>query len=308
MLAAIPFLDISPEIFTLTLFGFTFALRWYALGYIVGIVIGWWIAMQASKRLTLWRDDTPPLTRDQIEDLLTWVIIGVIAGGRFGYVLFYGDGQFANNPAAIFRIWDGGMSFHGGFIGVCVATIVCARRYGAALGDVANILALTATPAILLVRIANFINAELWGRATDVPWGVKFPSMCVDPARQLCTTVGEWFYYGDEPTRHPSQLYEAGLEGLLLGAIIMFLAFKRGWLKRQWSLVAVFLIGYGAARFAIEFVRQPDAQFTSPTNPIGWAYDFGTWGLTQGQALSIPMILAGVILVYLTRPSKTPQA
>ncbi len=248
------------------------------------------------------------MTRDQIEDLLTWVIIGVIAGGRFGYVLFYGDGQFANNPAAIFRIWDGGMSFHGGFIGVCVATIVCARRYGAALGDVANILALTATPAILLVRIANFINAELWGRATDVPWGVKFPSMCVDPARQLCTTVGEWFYYGDEPTRHPSQLYEAGLEGLLLGAIIMFLAFKRGWLKRQWSLVAVFLIGYGAARFAIEFVRQPDAQFTSPTNPIGWAYDFGTWGLTQGQALSIPMILAGVILVYLTRPSKTPQA
>jgi phosphatidylglycerol:prolipoprotein diacylglycerol transferase len=308
MLAAIPFPDILPEIFTLTLFGFTFALRWYALGYIVGIVIGWWIAMQASKRLTLWRDDTPPLTRDQIEDLLTWVIIGVIAGGRFGYVLFYGDGQFANNPAAIFRIWDGGMSFHGGFIGVCVATIVCARRYGAALGDVANILALTATPAILLVRIANFINAELWGRATDVPWGVKFPSMCVDPARQLCTTVGEWFYYGDEPTRHPSQLYEAGLEGLLLGAIIMFLAFKRGWLKRQWSLVAVFLIGYGAARFAIEFVRQPDAQFTSPTNPIGWAYDFGTWGLTQGQALSIPMILAGVILVYLTRPSKTPQA
>lgn len=308
MLAAIPFPDISPEIFTLTLFGFTFALRWYALGYIVGIVIGWWIAMQASKRLTLWRNDTPPLTRDQIEDLLTRVIIGVIAGGRFGYVLFYGDGQFANNPAAIFRIWDGGMSFHGGFIGVCVATIVCARRYGAALGDVANILALTATPAILLVRIANFINAELWGRATDVPWGVKFPSMCVDPARQLCTTVGEWFYYGDEPTRHPSQLYEAGLEGLLLGAIIMFLAFKRGWLKRQWSLVAVFLIGYGAARFAIEFVRQPDAQFTSPTNPIGWAYDFGTWGLTQGQALSIPMILAGVILVYLTRASKTPQA
>ncbi|MCF2869740.1 prolipoprotein diacylglyceryl transferase [Octadecabacter sp. G9-8] len=301
MLAAIPFPDISPVIFTLTLFGFSFALRWYAMGYIVGIVIGWWIATQACKRLTLWRDDTPPLTRDQIEDLLTWVIIGVIAGGRFGYVLFYGDGQFVENPAAIFRIWDGGMSFHGGFLGVCVATFACARRYGAALGDVANILALTATPAILLVRVANFINAELWGRATDLPWGVKFPSMCADPARQLCTTVGEWFYYGDEPARHPSQLYEAGLEGLLLGAIIMFLAFKRGWLKGQWSLVAVFLIGYGAARFAIEFVRQPDAQFTSPTNPIGWAYDFGTWGLTQGQALSIPMILAGIALIYLTR-------
>ena len=301
MLAAIPFPDISPEIFTLSLFGFTFALRWYALAYIVGIIIGWWIAVQASKRLTLWRDDSPPMTRDQIEDLLTWIIIGVIAGGRLGYVLFYGDGQFAENPAAILRIWDGGMSFHGGFLGVCVATIGCARRYNVPLGDVANILALTATPSIFLVRIANFINAELWGRATDLPWGVKFPSMCYDPAQQLCLVAGEWFYYGNEPARHPSQLYEALLEGLILGAIIMFLAFNRGWLKRQWSLVAVFLIGYGMARFAVEFVRQPDAQFTSPENPIGWAYDFGTWGLTQGQALSIPMILAGLVLIYVTR-------
>ncbi|MCL4171306.1 UNVERIFIED_CONTAM: hypothetical protein GTU68_039777, partial [Idotea baltica] len=278
MFAAIPFPDISPEIFSISLFGFSFALRWYALGYIVGIIIGWWIAIQAIKRLPLWRDDSPALTRDQIEDLLTWVIIGVIAGGRFGYVLFYGDGQFTDDPLSIFRIWDGGMSFHGGFIGVCVAVIISARRYGAALGDVANILALTATPAIFLVRIANFINAELWGRATDLPWGVKFPSMCVDPARQLCATVA----------RHPSQLYEAGLEGLLVGSIIMYLAFKRGWLKRQWSLVAVFLMGYGLSRFMVEFVRQPDAQFTSADNPIGWAYDFGAWGLTQGQALSIP--------------------
>ena len=305
MLAAIPFPEISPEIFSLTLSGFSFALRWYALGYIVGIVIGWWIAVQASKRVTLWRNDTPPLSRDQIEDLLTWVIIGVIAGGRFGYVLFYGDGQFSEDPLSIFRIWDGGMSFHGGFIGVCVAVIISARRYGAALGDVANILALTATPAIFLVRITNFINAELFGRATDLPWGVTFPSMCIDPARQLCETAGEWFYTGLEVPRHPSQLYEALLEGLILGAIILFLAFRRGWLKRQWSLVAVFLIGYGAARFAVEFVRQPDQQFTSPTNPIGWAYDFGTWGLTQGQALSIPMILAGIVLIVLTRRKAT---
>ncbi len=301
MFAAIPFPNISPEIFSISLFGFTLALRWYALGYIVGIVIGWWVAIQAIKRLPLWRDDTPALTRDQIEDLLTWVIIGVIAGGRIGYVLFYGDGQFRDDPLSIFRIWDGGMSFHGGFIGVCVAVIISARRYEAALGDVANILALTATPAIFLVRIANFINAELWGRATDLPWGVKFPSMCVDPARQLCTTVGDWFYYGDEPARHPSQLYEAGLEGLLVGSIIMYLAFKRGWLKRKWSLVAVFLMGYGLSRFMVEFVRQPDAQFTNIDNPIGWAYDFGTWGLTQGQALSIPMILGGLIVIILTR-------
>lgn len=295
MLAAIPFPNLSPEIFTITLFGASFALRWYAMGYIVGILIGWWIAAQASKRLTLWRDDTPPLTRDQIEDLLTWVIIGVIAGGRFGYVLFYGSGQFADDPMSVFRIWDGGMSFHGGFLGVCVAVITCARRYGAALGDVANILALTATPAIFLVRITNFINAELWGRPTDLPWGVIFPGQaaqdCADVAVGLCA-------------RHPSQLYEAITEGLILGAVILFLAFKRGWLTRKWSLVAVFLIGYGMARFAIEFVRQPDVQFTSPTNPIGWAYDFGTWGLTQGQALSIPMILGGIAIIALTRRSQ----
>ena len=304
MLATFSFPDISPVIFAITLFGFTFALRWYAMAYIIGIIIGWWVATHAGKRIRLWSDHTPPLTREQIEDLLTWVIIGVIAGGRFGYVLFYGNGQFINEPMSIFRIWDGGMSFHGGFIGVCVAVIVCSRRYGAALGDVANILALTATPAIFLVRIANFINAELWGRPTDLPWGVAFPSMCIDPSRQLCRTIGEWFFHGDEPTRHPSQLYEAGLEGLLLGAIIFFLAFQRGWLKHKWSLVAVFLLGYGLSRFTVEFVRQPDVQFTSANNPVGWAYNFGTWGLTQGQALSIPMILGGLIIIILTRPRK----
>jgi phosphatidylglycerol:prolipoprotein diacylglycerol transferase len=291
MLATLPFPNISPEIFTITLFGFSFALRWYAMGYIVGILIGWWIATRAIKRPALWRSNTAPLSKDQIEDLLTWVIVGVIAGGRLGYVLFYGDGQFATDPLSILRIWDGGMSFHGGFLGVCVAVIASARRYGAALGDVANILALTATPAIFLGRIANFINAELWGRPTDLPWGVIFPG----DAAQTCATQA----YG-MCARHPSQLYEALLEGLTLGAVILYLAFRRGWLQRQWSLVAVFLIGYGAARFAVEFVRQPDAQFTSPDNPIGWAYDFGTWGLTQGQALSIPMILAGVLLIALT--------
>ena len=301
MLAALPFPEISPEIFSISLFGMSFALRWYALAYIVGILIGWWIARRAIARPTLWRENTAPLTRDQIEDLLTWIIVGVIAGGRLGYVLFYGDGQFRADPLSILRIWDGGMSFHGGFLGVCVAVILCARKDGAPLGDVANILALTATPAIFLVRIANFINAELWGRPTDLPWAMRFPSMCVDPTRQPCTDPGAWFYYGDEPLRHPSQLYEAGLEGLLLGAVILFLAFGRGWLKRQWSLVAVFLIGYGLARFTVEFVRQPDAQFVSPENPIGWAYQFGTWGLTQGQALSLPMILAGLALIVISR-------
>ncbi|MEL6957802.1 MAG: prolipoprotein diacylglyceryl transferase [Pseudomonadota bacterium] len=305
MQALIPFPNISPEVFSITLFGMTFALRWYALAYIVGILIGWWIARRAIARPALWAKDTPPLTKDQIEDLMTWVIVGVIAGGRLGYVLFYGDGQFRENPLRILQIWDGGMSFHGGFLGVCAAVIFSARKYGAALGDVANILALTATPAIFLVRCANFINAELFGRATDLPWAVTFPRMCVDPVVQACQEAGAWFYTGTEVPRHPSQLYEALLEGLILGAIILFLAFARGWLKRRWSLVAVFLMGYGAARFAVEFVRQPDIQFTSPENPIGWAYDFGNWGLTQGQALSLPMILAGLLLVWLTRRRAT---
>lgn len=301
MTAAIPFPNISPEIFSITLFGMTFALRWYAMGYIIGILIGWRIGLRAIQRPHLWRNDTAPMTADQIEDLLTWVIVGVIAGGRLGYVLFYGSGQFAADPMQILRIWDGGMAFHGGFLGVCVAVIICARRYGAALGDVANLLALTATPAIFLVRVANFINAELYGRATDLPWGMKFPSMCIDPTHQPCSDVGAWFYYGTELARHPSQLYEATMEGLILGAVILWLGFRRGWLKRPWSLVAVFLMGYGISRFLVEFVRQPDAQFVTPDNPIGWAYDFGTWGLTQGQALSIPMILGGVVLVWLTR-------
>lgn len=292
MLAAIPFPNISPEIFSVSLFGMTFALRWYAMGYIVGILIGWRIALRAIARPTLWHDDTAPMTRDQIEDLLTWVIVGVILGGRLGYVLFYGSGQFAADPMQILRVWDGGMAFHGGFLGVCLAVIFCARRYGAALGDVANLLALTATPAIFLVRIANFINAELWGRPTDLPWAVTFPGeaaqACANLANGLCA-------------RHPSQIYEAVMEGLILGAVILILGFQRGWLKRRWSLVAVFLIGYGVARFLVEFVRQPDIQFTSPDNPIGWAYHFGSWGLTQGQALSLPMILGGVLLVWLTR-------
>ena len=168
METGLPFPDISPEIFTISLFGMTFALRWYAMAYIVGIVIGWRIAVAAIKRPHLWRDERAPMTAEQIEDLLTWVIIGVIAGGRLGYVLFYKPAYYLSNPLEIPMLWQGGMSFHGGFLGVCLAVFLVARKHKAALGDVANILALTATPAIFLVRISNFINGELWGRPTDL--------------------------------------------------------------------------------------------------------------------------------------------
>ena len=309
MLAAIPFPDISPEIFSIPLFGMEFALRWYALAYIVGILIGWRIVVAAVKRPGLWPPRGAPLTPDQVEDLLTWVILGVILGGRLGYVLFYKFSYYLQNPLEIFQVWQGGMAFHGGFLGVVVAVWWTCRKYKAPLGDVANLLALATPPALLLGRTANFINAELYGRATDAPWGVKFPTMCFDPVRQGCPVAGEWFYTGAEVARHPSQLYEAGMEGLILGALLLVLAFGRGWLKRPWSLTGVFLAGYGIARFIVEFFRQPDPQFVSEGNPVGLAFHVNGYGLTMGQTLSLPMILIGLgLLIWSARSARAAPA
>ena len=290
-MTGIPFPNISPEIFSISLFGMTFALRWYALAYIVGILIGWRIAVAAVRRTHLWCDETAPMTSEQIEDLLTWVIVGVIAGGRLGYVLFYKPAYYFSHPLEIPMLWQGGMSFHGGLLGVCIAVILVARKHKAALGDVANILALTATPAILMVRIANFINAELWGRPTDMPWGVIFPGA----AAQTCDGITGLC------ARHPSQLYEAGLEGLVLGAFLMWLAFARGWLKRPWQLAGAFMAGYGIARFVVEFLRQPDAQFVEMGNPLGLALHLNGWGLTMGQCLSLPMVIVGLAIIWVIR-------
>lgn len=277
------FPDISPDIFSVTLFGVTLALRWYALAYIVGLLAGWRIIVAAVRRPRLW-DGPAPMTPDQVEDLLTWIILGVILGGRLGYVLFYDPGHFIQNPGDIPKVWQGGMAFHGGLIGVMIAAIACARKYGAPLGQVADLLAIATPVGLLLGRLANFVNAELWGRQTDLPWGIYFPGNAA-----LCD--------GLPCARHPSQLYEAGLEGLLLGAVLLWLAFGRGWLKRRWRLTGLFFAGYGLARFAVEFVRQPDAQFVSPGNPLGLAFHIQGWGLTMGQALSLPMIAFGLWLV-----------
>jgi phosphatidylglycerol:prolipoprotein diacylglycerol transferase len=187
------------------------------------------------------------------------------------------------------------MAFHGGFLGVVVAVWLVARKHDLRLGDIANLVALSATPAIFLVRIANFINAELWGRPTDLPWGVIFPGA----AAQDCPDVVGLC------ARHPSQLYEAGLEGLLLGLLLVWLAFGRGWLKRRWSLAGLFFAGYGTARFLVEFVRQPDAQFVTPGNPVGLAFHVDGVGLTMGQALSLPMIVVGLaVMVWANRPPR----
>ncbi|KRS16654.1 prolipoprotein diacylglyceryl transferase [Roseovarius indicus] len=291
MQAAIPFPDVSPEIFTLPIFGMEFALRWYALAYIVGIVIGWRLVVATLRRPRLWKNDTPVMDERQLEDLLTWVVLGVILGGRLGYVLFYKPAYFLQNPAEILMLWQGGMSFHGGLLGVITACVVFSWRQRISWLSVADVLCMATPVGLLLGRIANFINAELWGRPTDLPWGVIFPG---EMAQYCPQVVGAC-------ARHPSQLYEALLEGLILGAVLLWLVFRKGALKRVGTVTGVFFAGYGLARFLVEFVRQPDAQFVSEGNPLGLAFHVGGYGLTMGQILSLPMLVLAAYLVIRAR-------
>lgn len=294
MSSVIPFPPLSPEIFSIDLFGMSFALRWYALAYIAGILAGWMLAVRLLKRPTLWRGNTAPMTPAQLEDLMTWIILGIILGGRLGFVLFYQPGYYLANPGEILMIWQGGMAFHGGLLGVVLAAWIWSARNKVERLPLADVMALGAWPGLLFGRLANFVNAELWGRPTDLPWAVAFPGEaaqdCGQPVGELCG-------------RHPSQLYEAGLEGLLLGALLLWLALARGWLKTPGRIAALFFAGYGAARFFVEFFRQPDAQFVSPGNPLGLAWQVGGWGLTMGQMLSLPMIVIGLWLVVRNRPA-----
>lgn len=295
----IAFPNISPEIFSIEVFGSHFALRWYALAYIAGLLIGAWMITRAIKSPALWRDGIAPLRPEQVEQLLTWVIGGVILGGRLGYVFFYQPGDFLADPLSILRVWEGGMSFHGGFAGVVLAGLWFCRREGLAPLSVGDLFAYVAPVGLLLGRISNFINAELWGRQTDLPWGVVFPGQ----AAQSCATLSALC------ARHPSQLYEAALEGLILGLVVIWLVWRKGWLKTPGRIMGLFIAGYGAARFLVEFVRQPDAQFITPGNPLGLAYHIGGYGLTMGQTLSLPMIAVG--LWFLLRPqpaAATPPA
>ena len=276
---------LGPDVFSISAYGFEFALRWYALAYIVGILVGWRIVIAAVSRDRLWPGGHAPLIREQVEDLVTWIIIGVIVGGRLGFVLFYQPAYYLENPIEIPMVWQGGMSFHGGLLGVILAVLFIARKYRAPLGSVADALALATPPALLLGRLANFVNAELWGRPTDKPWGVIFPG----PMAQDCPGIE------GACARHPSQLYEAGLEGLLLGLILFVGAFWLNWLRTRWLTTGVFFLGYGLARMFVELYRQADAQFITEANPFGYVILIGPAGLSMGQLLSLPMVLVGLL-------------
>lgn len=284
MQAALPFPDISPELFTISLWGLSFSLRWYALAYIAGILIGWRLLVVAARRPALWPGGEAPLDARRIEDLVTWVILGIVLGGRLGFVAFYRPAYYLANPADIVKIWEGGMSFHGGLIGVIAACAWGAWRLRVRFLTLADMLCLATPAGLFLGRLANFINAELWGRPTDLPWGVIFPG----PLAQDCPGVAA------ACARHPSQLYEAALEGLILGGVLLWLVWRRGALRRPGLVTGLFFAGYGLARFAVEFVRQPDAQFIAAGNPVGLALQAGGYGLTMGQLLSLPMIVFGL--------------
>ncbi|KJZ22933.1 prolipoprotein diacylglyceryl transferase [Tritonibacter mobilis] len=295
----IQFPNLSPEIFSISLFGTEFALRWYALAYIAGILIAWHLAARAVKRPALWPNETAPMTPRQVEDLMTWIILGVILGGRLGYVLFYQPSVYLENPAQILRIWEGGMAFHGGLLGVVVATWLYARAQNIDKLQIADLVAHTVAPGLLLGRLANFVNAELWGRATDLPWGVAFPGRAAQDCGQAL---------GEICARHPSQLYEAAMEGLVLGALILWMVYRRNAFHAPGRILGTFLAGYGIARFIVEFFRQPDAQFISDGNPLGLAWQIGGYGLTQGQALSVPMIALGLWFILRARHAATAEA
>lgn len=285
----IPFPDIGPNIVTIPLFGREFSLRWYAMAYLVGLLAGWWLVARLMRRPRLW-GDAPPFAPARAEDLLTWIVLGVVLGGRLGFVLFYQPAWFFAHPGEIVKVWQGGMSFHGGFLGVVVAAALWARRNRVEAVRLADALCAVAPVGLFFGRLANFINAELWGRPTTMPWGVLFPG----EAAQACATAA------GPCARHPSQLYEAGLEGLVLGLVLWWLV-RRGALRRPGMIFGAFLAGYGLARIVVELFREADGQFVTPDNPMGHVIGGAGLGLSMGQLLSVPMVLVGLALIARAR-------
>ncbi len=261
MTFVIPFPAIDPVLLS---FG-PLAVRWYSLAYIAGLLLGW----QGIKLLV--RRTPNAMTPNQVEDLIVWLTFGVVVGGRFGYVFFYNFAHFMENPSDIFKVWQGGMSFHGGILGVTIAGYLYTKRHKLNFLQVADVVACVSPIGLFFGRLANFINGELFGRPADVPWAMVFPR-------------------GGPAPRHPSQLYEACLEGLLLFLILHFLWRIEGVRTKPGILTGVFLIGYAFSRMTMEFFREPD----------------GIVGIfTIGQFLSIPMVVLGLFLVWWGRRTST---
>jgi phosphatidylglycerol:prolipoprotein diacylglycerol transferase len=273
----VPYPNIDPVWFSIG----PLPIRWYALAYVAGILLGWRYAVHLVRRESLWPGTTPTATPTQIDDLILWITLGIILGGRLGSVLFYSPHLLWENPLEILQIWNGGMSFHGGLIGVTIAMIIFAKRTGIALLGLADIVAAAQPIGQFFGRVANFINGELWGRPTDVPWAMVF---CND---HIATRYGGRCPPELLVPRHPSQLYEAALEGLLIFAVLFFVIHARKWLPRRGAVTGLFLVLYGLIRTVLETVREPDVGM--PHFPLG---------LTMGMLLSIPMIVGGAFLLW----------
>jgi phosphatidylglycerol:prolipoprotein diacylglycerol transferase len=247
-----------------------FTIRWYGLAYMAGIVLGWWYLTKLI--------DQPgaPMARRHADDFVFYATLGIILGGRLAYVIFYDPIPMLAHPLQIFKLWDGGMSFHGGALGVVVATWWLARRNDLSMVRFLDYIACCGPLGLFFGRIANFVNGELWGRPTDMPWGIVFPN-----------TVGPGL---PDPARHPSQLYEAGLEGIVLFLILSFLFWRTDARYKPGLLLGVFLVGYGCSRFFVEFFREPDVQL-----------GILPWGLSMGQTLSAPMVFVGLWFIITAR-------
>lgn len=264
-LFALPFPMIDPVLISIG----PLAIRWYALAYVGGIVGGWWLARRVAAASAYW-GGVSPMRPEDIDDVIVWVALGVVLGGRLGYVLFYSPGYFATHPAEILVLWRGGMSFHGGFLGTILGLLLFARARGIPMLSMLDVAAIVTPIGLFLGRIANFINSELWGRVSDVPWAFVFPN-------------------GGPLPRHPSQLYEGVLEGVVLFTLLLIL-WRRGALRYPGLIGGTFVFGYGIARIVSEFFREPDAH-------IGYL----TGGLTMGMLLSLPMLAVGLAAIWVAR-------
>lgn len=273
-LAALPFPNIDQVIVQIG----PLAIHWYGLAYVVGILFAYWYAKRLVTDSKLWAGGALPMKPEDLDDFLVWAAIGVVAGGRIGYILFYDFARYLANPLDIFAVWQGGMSFHGGFAGTTLAMILFARSRGINVWSLFDVVAAGAPVALGLVRSTNLINSELWGRPTDVPWAFVFPN-------------------GGPFARHPSQLYEAALEGLLLFLVLRLLTHTFFKLKTPGFVAGAFVAGYGASHIFVEFFREPDRH-------IG--YLLGNW-LTMGMVLSTPMVIAGIWMMARARRTAAPN-